>query len=91
MSKQISFQNRSYRETALSRRMRSLQEGFAGSGQRMAEYCRDQGVSLWKFRYWRRRLGFCARRGKGASPSVASVTTSPEFVRIGSLPLADTY
>jgi hypothetical protein len=73
-------------ETARSSRMRVLLGQFPGSGLRAKDFCGQHGVSLWQFRYWRRRLGFHFRKAahKGA-PKLPAPTLAPEFVRLAAV------
>ena len=93
MSKQFvpidSLSSKSKPETARSQQMRVLLEQFPGSGLRAVDFCLQNGVSLWQFWYWRKRLGFRFRkRGRNSISFKPPACTQPaEFVRLG---VADT-
>jgi len=67
--------------------MRKLLEQFPASGQCAVDYCQQNGISHWQFRYWRRRLGFRFRKLKDSLPQLPTPQPA-EFVRLGSLPVA---
>jgi hypothetical protein len=65
--------------------MRLILDRFPVSGLRVPVYCEQNGISVWQFRYWRRRLGFRFRKRKGSLKG-AAYPQRADFVRLGSLP-----
>lgn len=56
----------------------ALVERQISSGMAATVYCREHGISIWQFRYWKKRLssspeggeGFCRVRVADTAPSV---------------------
>jgi len=49
--------------------MRSILSGFPSSGQRVPEFCKTHNISIYRFYYWRRKLGLTSKIAHGHTES----------------------
>ena len=68
----------SERTLAKRARWRGVRNEWAGSGLSKAAFCREQGVPVWQFYYWQRRLQELAAAAASEAPGFAEVSASAD-------------
>lgn len=64
-------------------RMRLFFESFSRSSLIWKDFCRQRGVSIGQFQYWRKRLGYNFREHRRQiSKGIAVFPQGPSFVRL---------
>lgn len=54
------------RDQGLSQKMRAVISRFPESGQNVPDFCKANQLSLSRYHYWRRKLGYYFRRTKAS-------------------------